>query len=161
MGYSGIILILHPLALLVLASILLIISFTVVYIMKWIFKISREEIVNENGSLVSLALSTWAINLVALAVALVTMDFVSFSIPFLNVIHNEWRGLSNDYLPELIYIICLALLHAVLLLFSYFAFRKKIVNKVKRNKMYVAFVVSSALIWAILMCIGMGVFNGL
>ena len=120
--------------------------------MKRIFKLNKEEIANENGSLVSLALSAWAINLAALAAALVIMDFVSFSIPFLNVIHSEWRGKSNDHLPEIIYTLFLALLHVVFLLFSYFAFRKKIVNKVKRNKMYVAFVASLALIWVILMC---------
>jgi hypothetical protein len=158
MGYYGSVLILHPLALLVLVFILFVISFAIIYIMKRILKISKDEITHEDGSLASKAFSAWTYNLIALAVALIIMDIVSSSIPFLEVIHGEWRGQSDDYLPELIYIISLALLHAGLLLFSYFAFRKKIVNKIKRNKMYVVFVVSSALIWAILMCFALGVF---
>ena len=88
------------------------------------------------------------------------MDFIAFSIPYFDIIHAEFRSsLSDSYLPELIYIILLALLYAALLLSSYPAFRAKIANKAKRNKMFAVFVISAALIWAIIMCFGMGGFS--
>jgi hypothetical protein len=158
MGYCGTALILHPLALIVFVSILFVISFAVIYIIKRVLKIGKDEITHEDGSIAYTAFIAWVYNFIALAAALIIMDIVSFSISFLEVIHGEWRGLSDDRPPELIYILFLALLHAGLLLFSYFSFRKRIVNKTKRNKMYVVFVVSSALICAILMCFVLGVF---
>ena len=150
--------VLHPLSLLIIAAVLLIITFAIVYTMKRVFKLSKEEI---DGSFASLAFSAWAINLAALALALIIMDFITLSIPFFDVIHAEFsRSIPRDsFLPEIIYITSLALLHAALLLSSYPAFRKKIESSVKRNIMYVSFVIASALIWAVIMCFGMGVFG--
>jgi hypothetical protein len=159
MGYSGTVMFLHPLSLLVIAAVLLILTFAIVYTMKRVFKLSKEEI---DGSFASLVFSAWAINLVALALAQIIMDFITFSIPYFDIIYAEFRSsLSNSYLPELIYITLSALLYAALLLSSYPAFRAKIANKANRNKMFIVFVISSALIWAIIMCLGMGVFSRL
>jgi uncharacterized membrane protein len=91
------------------------------------------------------------------------MDFITLSIPFFDVIHAEFsRSIPRDSsLPEIIYITSLALLHAALLLSSYPAFRKKIRDSAKRNEMFAAFVISSVLIWAIIMCFELVSFDAL
>jgi hypothetical protein len=155
MGYAGILLLIIPQLFLILVSILFIITFAAIYIMKWIVKLSKEEIVNRKGSLLPLAFSAWGCNIIALAASLGIMDIVSFSIPFFDGIHSEWGiAFANAYVPALIYIICLALLHAALLLFSHFAFKKRITIRPKRIKMLTVFIVSSVLVWAFIMCFG-------
>ena len=54
MGYSGTVMFLHPLSLLVIAAVLLILTFAIVYTMKRVFKLSKEEI---DGLFVSLVFS--------------------------------------------------------------------------------------------------------
>jgi hypothetical protein len=159
MCYAGILLLIIPQMLLVLVSILCVISFAVLYINKRIVKLNKEEIITKKGSFVPLALMAWGFNLLALSAALIIMDAVSFSIPFLDKIHNEWGiAFANAYVPAIIYIVCLAFLHAgLLLIFCYFLFKKKIASKPKRIKILIPFAVSSALIWAFVMCFGLGV----
>ena len=63
--------------------------------------------------------------------------------------------------PAVVYIALLALLHAALLSFSYFFFKKHIVNKSKRIIMLIVLVVVSALIWAVLTGFALGVYSGI
>lgn len=153
MGYLGILFLFVPQGLLILLSILIVISFVSLYSMKRIVNLTNEQIVNKKGSLVPLAFTAWGFNISALSVALIIMDVISSEIVYLQAIHSEWGGSTEQArTPELIYIVCLALLHAGLLLFSYFSFKKRIISKPKRIKMYIAFIVSSASIWALFMC---------
>ena len=136
---------------LILALILCVISFAVLYIMKAIVKVSKDEIANKKGSMVPLVLILWGFNVGALLAALGIMDIVSFSIPFFEPIHSEWGiATTGGYFQGAVYCACLALLHGGLLSFSYFFFKRKILNRSKRIKILVAFVISSAFIWALL-----------
>jgi len=156
MGYFGSIVFLHPRFLLINASALLIITFVSVYITKAILGLNKADI---NGSLVALTFIAWAINFTALALALIITDVITYSIPYFNVVHAEFKSISrNNYLPEIIYTASVALLHAALLFSTYPAFRKKINDNAKRNDMFAAFVTSSPLVWAIIMCLELRIF---
>ncbi len=149
---------LMPQTLLLIMVILLVITFVSIYVTKKAVKLSKEEINHDKGSLVSLAFRSWGINIASLAAALVIMDMVSLSIPFFEVLHSEWRGITEHApIPEIVYIFCLALSHGALLVLSYPAFKKRILSRAKRIKIFVVFDVMSALMWALLMCFGLGV----
>ena len=84
------------------------------------------------------------------------MLIVSGLIPVLRVVHGEWQGTGFDKIPEFIYIIYLALLYAALLSLSYPSFRKTIINKQKRSRMFGVFIAASVFIWMIVMFLVMG-----
>lgn len=161
MCFFGSLLLIAPPLLLILISIVLVISFSVLYIMKRVVKLNKDEIANEKGSLIPLALTTWGFNVLSLAIALIVMDIISFTVPFLDRIHSEWGiAFANAYVPAIIYVAALILLYAALLiLFNHFVFKKKITNKPKRMKIICSIVVSSALIWAFIVSFILGLLH--
>lgn len=82
------------------------------------------------------------------------MLILSSNIDYFQVIHSEWGiAYENAYVPAIIYIVCWALLYAGLFSFNYFFFRKAIMNKSKRNKIFFSLIAISAIVWAALMCL--------
>jgi hypothetical protein len=122
MGYFGSVVFLFPPFVFISVSALLIITFTNLHITKAILG-------RLNGCLNFYRL---AINFAALALALISTDVITYSIPYFNVVHAEFKSISRDnYLPEIIYIASVALLHAALLFSSHPVFRKKIKQRQK------------------------------
>ena len=153
MGYSGTAFVMLPSTFLLMAAILLAVSFAVIYSMKGIVKLSKEEIANEKGTLIPLTFAAWGINVAALSVSFIIMDFITVNNPFFSIIHSEWGGVTpHPPIPEIVYISILTALHGALLVFSYFVFKKWIISKPKRVRFFIAYVISSALLWALFMC---------
>ena len=75
MGYTGTLFVLLPHTVLLMAVILLVISFAVIYSMKGVLKLRKEEIANEKGTLMPLTFVVWGINTGVLAASFVIMDF--------------------------------------------------------------------------------------
>ncbi len=158
MGYTGTMFVLFPPTFLLMAAILLAISFASIYIMKRLVKLSKQEIINEKGTLMSLIFTIWGINVAALSVSFVIMDLITLYNPFFNNIHSEWaRSIPHSYMPEIAYICILSVLHSVLLLFGYLAIIKWIACKPKRFRIFIGYVTSSVLLWALFMCFGFGI----
>lgn len=152
MGYAGTLFILLPQTFLLMAALLLAVSFVAIYSMKGILKLKREEIANEKGRLTPLTFAAWGVNVAALSVSLIIMDCITLHNPFFSIIHSEWAGSTpHAYTPEIVYIAILAALHGVLLLFSCFVFRKWIINRRKRIGFSIVYIVASAVIWAFFM----------
>lgn len=128
-------------------ALLLGICFAIVYTCKRAFRIKREEIKHPKGSLVSLTFQVWGIDVAAWLVSFVTMFLVTYRMPFFEGINSEWGiAFEHAYPQAYVFLAIWAVFYAALMLPSYFCFKKRIVDRTKRNMTFICFDVFSAVI---------------
>jgi|GEM_PF-3753138 len=131
------------------------ICFVVLYTAKNKLKICREEIANPKGSMLRLVIKAWVMDVTALYISLIIMLIVSMIVPFFSGIHSEW-GMAYDqaYFPAVVYIFGWSLLYAILSFSSiYCVYGSEITDRWKSKKLFLAFTVTSAIIWTVIMCL--------
>lgn len=158
MAYSELLLILPPFNLIPIA-ISLATCFAVLYAMKGILKIKKEDITSGKSSIISLVFAVWGVSIGALLISFIIMNIIGHNIPYFIPMYREMAMAGEDRTtPAIIYVVCQVLLYAVILPFSYFVFRRMVKNKTKRNRLFIALFVISVILWALFMCFAFRVF---
>lgn len=89
----------------------------------------------------------WAIDVAAWLVSFITMFFVTYRMPLFEGINSEWGiAYEHAYPQAYVFLAIWAVFYAALMLPSYFCFKNKIEDKVKRNRMFLCFILISAVI---------------
>jgi hypothetical protein len=135
------------------AAVLFGISFAVLYTGKGLLKIGSEDITNEKNSFLYIVITEWIHNCAALFVSLIVMFLIASNIPLFEGLQSEYGiASSNAYIPALIYLCGMALLHAGFFSLSYFYIKKAIKNNAKRIRLFIPLAVISPIIWAGVFC---------
>lgn len=118
-----------------------------------LLKINRDEITTINGSLKTLILSVWGIDIGAVLASLLIIYQISIRVPFFSGVHSEWGiAFENAYYQAGVYIVCWVALYALMLLVSYVRFKKVLADKPKRNVLFIAYVAVSVALRAAFLC---------
>lgn len=153
MGY-GIVLFIHPFAILIWSVIFLILCFTVIYGGFKVFGINKNDCAMFSGSLFGFASSIWGITVGAFYISYIITLIISFKVSYLGIVHSEW-GIEheNAYVQACIYFTMWAVMNIFLQFLGYLKYKKRILHVTKRRIILSIVVLVTTLIWYLPMCL--------